>query len=118
MQIDVLGTAYTLRCVNAGEDTYMDKNGFAGYCDAITKEIVILNIRSLEEYKEITDKGLKTQQDETIRHELIHAFLNESGLRESSLVFDSAWSKNEEMVDWLALQVPKLFAAFKAAGAM
>ena len=26
-----------------------------------------------------------------------------------------AWSKNEAMVDWIALQFPKILAAFKAA---
>lgn len=41
MKIDVLGTKYTLRRVNAGQDEYMDKMHFGGYCDNATKEIVI-----------------------------------------------------------------------------
>jgi hypothetical protein len=28
-----------------------------------------------------------------------------------------AWSKNEEMVDWLAIQFPKMYAAFKSVNA-
>ncbi|MFD1464645.1 hypothetical protein ACFQ4L_00875 [Lapidilactobacillus mulanensis] len=42
------------------------------------------------------------------RHELIHAFLCESGLAENS-----DWAQNEEVVDWIARQFPKLFETFK-----
>ena len=44
---------------------------------------------------------------------MIHAFLHESGL-----AVNSDWAQNEEMVDWFALQAPKLFKAFKEAGAL
>lgn len=37
---------------------------------------------------------------------IIHAFLHESGLDVCS------WAHNEEMVDWLAIQFPKLYEAF------
>ena len=47
------------------------------------------------------------------RHEIIHAFLFESGLAENS-----AWAQNEEMVDFFAIQFPKLLKAFETAGAL
>lgn len=47
-----------------------------------------------------------------MRHEVIHAFLFESGLAENSNTSD-AWAVNEEMVDWLAIQAPKIFSTFK-----
>lgn len=47
-----------------------------------------------------------------MRHEVIHAFLFESGLAENSNISD-AWAVNEEMVDWLAIQAPKIFKAFQ-----
>ena len=50
---------------------------------------------------------------ETLRHEIIHAFFNESGLQDSANKFDGAWSKNEEMIDWFAIQPPKIFKLFK-----
>jgi hypothetical protein len=31
---------------------------------------------------------------------------------------DIGWAKNEEMVDWFALQGPKIYAAWKEAGAI
>ena len=30
MEVSVLGTTYTIRRVDAGDDSYMDKNGFVG----------------------------------------------------------------------------------------
>lgn len=57
-------------------------------------------------------------QKETLRHEIVHAFFNESGLADSSSTVEGAWAKNEEMVDWIALQGPKLCAAWKEAGCL
>lgn len=58
------------------------------------------------------NKEMRLWQRE-LRHEIMHAFLNESGLSDSSNRFDGAWAKNEEMVDWLAIQSPKIFSTFK-----
>ena len=48
-----------------------------------------------------------------MRHEIIHAFLCESGLAENS-----DWATNEELVDWIAIQAPKLIKAWKDADAL
>jgi hypothetical protein len=42
-----------------------------------------------------------------MRHELIHAFLFESGLDCCS------WADKEEIVDWIAIQFPKLQNVFE-----
>jgi len=115
LKIDVLGTKYTLKRVNRGQDAYMDKMGFAGYCDNNKKYIAILNLKSLPDWADEPEQSIVRQEKETIRHELIHAFLNESGLSWSSLGIENAWAKNEEMVDWFAIQMPKLLKAFKEA---
>ena len=49
----------------------------------------------------------------SIRHEVVHAFLEESGLSDCSLRPEMAWARNEEMVDWIAIQFPKMLEAFK-----
>ncbi len=49
----------------------------------------------------------------TARHEIVHAFLAESGLDQNS-----DWARNEEIVDWIALQGPKIFKAWQEAGAI
>jgi hypothetical protein len=46
------------------------------------------------------------------RHEIIHAFLFESGLNMDSRS-SSAWATNEEMVDWMAIQFPKMNKLFQ-----
>ena len=53
-----------------------------------------------------------------LRHEIIHAFLSESGLEASGNSFGGSWAQNEEMVDWIAIQAPKLFAAFSEVDAI
>lgn len=118
MKIDVLGTKYTIRRVNAGQDEYMEKMNFGGYCDGIAKEIVILNLKSTPDWAKESDNRIKMTENVTIRHELVHAFLNESGLQWNTFNQERAWAKNEEMVDWIVLQSPKLFKAFQAAGAL
>ena len=114
-KVNVLGTEYTLRRVDNGQDEYMEKMKFGGYCDGGTKEIVILNLKTVHEWEKDPPEVIRAKENETIRHELIHAFLNESGLQWDSFTPDYAWAKNEEMVDWFAIQMPKLLKAFKAA---
>ena len=115
MKIDVLGTKYTIKRVNNGQDEYMDKMHFGGYCDEAAKLIVVLNLNTVPDWKCESEAAIKEKEKETIRHELIHAFLNESGLQWNSFPTEKAWAKNEEMVDWFAIQMPKLMKAFKAA---
>lgn len=118
MKIDILGTKYTLRRVDRGQDCYLDDNSLAGYCDDAKKEILILNLDSVPEWKSESTEAIMQHEKGTIRHEIIHAFLSESGLQWNSFAPEKAWAKNEEMVDWFALQMPKLLAAFTAADAM
>ena len=50
---------------------------------------------------------------ETLRHEIIHAFLNESGLRYDAKESFGPWTQNEEMIDWFAIQSPKIFKVYE-----
>lgn len=59
-----------------------------------------------DEYCEVCEK-------QTLRHEIVHGFFDESGLMESSAQYNGGWSQNEEMVDWIALQSPKIFKTFQ-----
>lgn len=114
MKVDVLGTKYTIKRVDPGQDEYMEKMHFGGYCDRGTKQIIILNIELLPDWANEPKAIRKNRVKETLRHEIIHAFLNESGLCWNSSSTD-AWAKNEEMVDWFAIQFPKILKAFKEA---
>lgn len=110
MTIDVLGTEYTITvCHDETEKRLTDCDGL---CDETTKELLV------ENYKDSTDdprrkKNLDVQIKKNIRHEIIHAFLFECGLAENS-----EWAQNEEMVDWIAIQGPKIYKAWQEAGAI
>lgn len=58
-------------------------------------------------------KDLQQYKNSVMRHEIVHAFLYESGLDVCS---KGAWAKNEEMVDWIAIQFPKMMVAFHEVG--
>ena len=116
MKIDILGTKYTIRRVNLGKDETIDKLHYGGYCSNVDKEIVILNLKSTEEWKKEPEDVIRRTENSTLRHEIIHAFLNESGLQWNALAPEKSWAKNEEMVDWFAIQSPKIFAVYKRLG--
>ena len=102
MKVNVLGTVYRIKYV-----TSLDGRG--GETDFYTKEIRISEQNDIPaEYK--TD-NLKEMQRHVLRHELIHAFLFESGMDQSSAAHE-AWAVNEEMIDWMAIQMPKIMAAY------
>lgn len=105
--VSILGTEYIILLNNPDENPVL-KN-LAGYCSNNTKELVINN--NLEYFKGKTDEWIANDIKSTIRHELIHAFFNESGLVISA-VYSDGWAKNEEMVDWWSVQSPKIFKTF------
>jgi len=104
--VSVLGVQYTIRDANSVEDKALQDCD--GYCDTTTKEIVVSDMTESTGFPDA--KGdLEHYKRKVIRHELVHAFLFESGLSNNS------WADNEEIVDWLAIQFPKLQAVFNAA---
>lgn len=110
-KISVLGEEYKILFKRSEDDEKL--NGADGYCEFLSKEIII-------------DKSIFTGGDESplvlkkmdllglkvIRHELIHAFIYESGLSSENKL-----AENEELVDWIAIQFPKLKKCFEKIGA-
>lgn len=117
-KVSVLGTDYTIRFVEQGQDEYMEKMHFAGYCDGTAHEIVILNLKSCDDMKNEPESSVECRHNCTVRHELTHAFLNESGLKWDAFTPQESWAKNEEMVDWFAIQSPKMFKLFQELGVL
>lgn len=106
-KVNVLGTEYTI----IKRKRFRDKNleNADGYCDDTTKEIVL----PVHEPEAGDKKNLPAYWRKVLRHEIIHAFLSESGLAENS-----DWATNEEFVDWIAIQGPKLWRAWEAVKAV
>ena len=111
--VNILGTEYTIETHKISEDETMKKNQWSGYCDEEQKLIVVADMTE-KEYVDIDSaEAQETYRKKTLRHEITHAFLNESGLSDCSSVPSHAWAKHEEMVDWFAIQSPKIFKVFK-----
>lgn len=108
MTVNILGTEYTIRFIPEEEDDIL--KDYDGYCDETVKEVVVKKDKRGEPGSK---KNLELQEQKNHRHEIVHAFLFESGLAENS-----GWAQNEEMVDWIAKQGPKLIKAWQEAGAL
>lgn len=100
-QIDILGTEYTIDI-----DKSLKNSKFDGLCNIYTKTITTRKLKDMlsEDDSELIKKN---RLKEVLRHEIIHAFFNESGLED--------YSDNEQLVDWIAKQSPKIFKAFQEA---
>ena len=113
MRISILGVPYTLEYRKKAKDPNLEHCD--GYCDFSTKTIVVKDYTAAERKEPMTMADLEAYKRKCMRHEITHAFLYESGLSINSLNLDGSWATNEEMVDWVAIQGPKLYAAWTAA---
>ena len=117
IKLEVLGTVYTIKEAMYQDDLMFEENNCDGYTNAITKEIALCVSTTHPCHKGLSGAEHLMLRKEILRHEIVHAFLDESGLR-SSACGTECWPQNEEMVDWIALQGPKIYAAWKKADAL
>ena len=104
-KLSILGSEWTINFGN--KDKYPNLADNDGYTDTSTKEIIIDDMS--EHQDDISSKkNTQNYQRQVIRHEIIHAYLAESGLDGNGACCDH-WEYNEEMVDWFAIQLPKIF---------
>lgn len=111
--VNILGTEYIIETRKISEDKVLRENQYCGYCCDDEHLIVIADTDDKENFEDYTEKEKQLFISKTLRHEITHAFLNESGLQHSANAYDKAWAKNEEMVDWFAIQSPKIFKVFQ-----
>ena len=98
--INVLGTEYNVKFKE------MKNEGVDGECDYTSKEIVIRSDNA-------NDIGcFKWLQKRSLRHEIIHAFMAESGLQNNWQHIEQ-FGHDETTVDWFAIQSPKIFEVFQ-----
>ena len=104
MKINVLGTEYQIiKNATASEYPILESKA-DGFCDFSTKKIVICDMKP-DDY---SMKNLEMYEEKVIRHELVHAFMYESGLD-----VNSEWGRDETLIDWIAIQFPKMAESFK-----
>jgi len=80
-----------------------------GLCETYSKKLIvcefeqdIMNVENIDLYK-----------NKVLRHEIIHAFLHESGLDSNS-----ERARNEELVDFFAIQMPKMLKVMEQASCL
>lgn len=107
-KVHILGYEWAIEEQTAAENTILAEN--AGYCDWSIRTIVIR--------KDMDGNlgNMDTYMRKVIRHEIVHAFLSESGLNECAHESD-CWALNEEMVDWIAKMGSAIYKAWDEVGA-
>lgn len=98
-KINILGTEYSIVVDNS-----IVKLGIDGLCKEYDKEICIRSVGTMLCDDDSTETKLRRYK-EVLRHEITHAFFCEAGLEQ--------YSDNEQLVDWIAKQFPKMLQAFK-----
>ena len=102
MTVNILGTEWEI--IISNKEMYPYLEDVDAFCDNSVHKIVVNEI-----HRDINSKeNLQEWQNKVIRHELIHAFLYESGLAENS-----DWAMNEEMIDFFAMQFSKIKKVFE-----
>ena len=100
--MNILGTEYQFK-----EDETIIEKGIDGECAGYTKEIRIRpKYTMLGASDNPADKAKR--YNEVFRNEVIHAFFTESGLEQ--------YSDDEVLVNWIAIQFPKMLKIFQEHG--
>lgn len=108
MKINILGTEYEIRKLSESEYPKLRLAEANGLAELYSKELIInkdMNPNSGKEYA-----NFEEFENKVIRHEIVHAFFHESGLID--------YCADEDLVNWISLQSPKLMKAFQEAGCL
>ena len=105
-KISVLGTEIQIIFREVKDDPKLIS--CVGYFDS-SKSLIVVKIL---ESDAMSVGDLDRYQREILRHEITHAFLYESGMDGSTSPSEN-WATNEDMVDWFAIQSPKIFKVFR-----
>lgn len=95
--VNILGQNYNIEICNEAENIKLDDS--YGYVELYSKKIVLANI---EDDKRNVENILEFKK-KILRHEILHAFFHEAGLNN--------YCKDEQLVDFLAIQLYKIYNA-------
>ncbi len=104
MKVNILGVDYEMILQSKSEKPKLE-NAY-GICETYSKKIVIDSEIGTDGNKDNLE-NIEAFRRKVVRHEIIHAFFHESGLS-----INSAYAMNEELVDWIAFQFPKMLKVF------
>lgn len=106
--VDILGTKYTLERHKYNDHPFFKEYDKCGECDDLLKRIAVADASSLPNMITEDKKWMLEYEKETLRHEVVHAYFNESGLKDCTTKTPEGWSKFEELIDWIAIQGKKI----------
>jgi predicted SprT family Zn-dependent metalloprotease len=98
MKLNILGTEYELKVMTETEYPKLKLISAYGLCEQYAKELIIN--KKMYEKEEKDCENLEKAVEKVIRHEIVHAFIHESGLTQ--------YFHDETIVEWLAIQIPKM----------
>lgn len=110
MTVHILGEEWKIKFRKAEKDPLLEERD--GYADRSIRTIFIAKDRGTSGFHDYDE-----YKRSVIRHEILHAFLIESGL-DNNWKHADEFGHDETMVDWVAIQCPKLQKAFEEAGVM
>lgn len=113
-ELTILGSKWRVLRLPQSEDPILQE--VDGYCDWSVRKIVVCWSGSADNDTNCME-DLDAYRKKVLRHEIVHAFLKESGLMENSLE-STAWAQNEEMVDWFAVMGERIYGVWKEADAI
>lgn len=108
MTINILGTDYEYKQLARNDDPMLDDAD--GYCNPHARLIVVTDEDGYRREPFDTDETMNAVTSAVKRHEIVHAFFAESGLRE--------YCENEQLVDWIAWQLPAMVKTMRSVGAL
>lgn len=101
-KIKILGTEYEVINQTVSENSKLENAN--GLCEFWSKQIIVDEAQP----ERTTYDNLDAFNRKVLRHEVIHAFFGESGLRN--------YMEDEDLVDWIAVQFPKIAKVFEELG--
>jgi hypothetical protein len=106
--VSILGTEYILHICPSSKDKRFEELNCAGFCDESTHELFVSNLTDPKEKVSVSDSMYCIRV--AIRHEMVHAFLYESGL--GSDWEHKEFGHEETTVDWIARKLPAMYEAY------
>lgn len=111
LTVKILGQKYTIEYLTLDQDSNLSEDT-GGYVERYSNRIIIN--ASLLERANLSPEHVKKLENHSLRHEIIHAFFIESGL--DSDFEHKPIGQEETVVDWFAIQFPKMLKVFKKVG--
>lgn len=105
MKLNILGQEYELIMLSEEEFPKLKSMNASGLAELYSKQLIINKDDTIP--NESTYENLDAYIDKVIKHEIIHAYFHEAGLMD--------YCKDELLVDWLALQIPKIIKTINKA---